>query len=189
VTSLLEWALCALCAAAAPFPWWWSARVRLAAVARSPDRRSSPTDLEPVDVDVAVLLALLDAATASGAGLPRALAAVGRAIGGADGRAMERASAALVLGAGWDVAWSGSGHRLAPVAAALHATWTTGAAPGPALRSGAAQVRRDRRTAAREAAGRLGVRLVIPLGLCFLPAFVLIGLVPVMVSLGSALAR
>ncbi len=181
--------LCAVCAAAAVLPWWWSARSRPAAVAGAPDRRRRAADREPVDVDVAVVLALLDAATASGAGLPRALTAVGRAVGGADGRSMERASAALVMGAGWDVAWEGVAPRLAPLVASLPATWTTGAAPGPALRAGAERVRRDRRTAAREAAGRLGVRLVVPLGLCFLPAFILIGLVPVMLSLGSALTR
>jgi pilus assembly protein TadC len=189
MSSLLGLALCAVCAAATPFPWWWSVRPRLAAITRSPEPRRRGSDVEPVDVDVAVLLALLEAATASGAGLPRALAAVGRAIGGADGRSMERASAALVMGAGWDVAWTGAGRRLGPVIASLRATWTTGAAPGPALRAGAVQVRRERRTVAREAAGRLAVRLVIPLGLCFLPAFILIGLVPVMVSLGSALTR
>lgn len=64
-----------------------------------------------------------------------------------------------------------------------------GAAPGPALRAGAEQLVRERRAQVREAAGRLGVRLVLPLGLCFLPAFVLLGLVPVMVSVGAQLAR
>ena len=38
-----------------------------------------------------------------------------------------------------------------------------------------------------EAAGRLGVRLVLPLGLCHLPAFILIGVVPVLLSTGVAL--
>ncbi|WP_418606028.1 hypothetical protein [Georgenia sp. SUBG003] len=39
---------------------------------------------------------------------------------------------------------------------------------------------------AQEAAARLGVRLVLPLGLCFLPAFVLLGLVPVVLAAGGA---
>ncbi|GAA2722003.1 hypothetical protein CAE01nite_27070 [Cellulomonas aerilata] len=181
--------VCGVCAAAAVLPWWWSGRPRRDVVARPSPRWTADDETAPVDLDVAVLLSLLEAAIGSGAGLPRALAAVGRAVGGADGHAMERASAGLVLGAGWEVAWSGAGPRLTPVVTALAATWTTGAAPGPALRAAAEQLRRERRTAAREAAGRLGVRLVLPLGLCFLPAFVLIGLVPVLVSLGSALVR
>lgn len=34
---------------------------------------------------------------------------------------------------------------------------------------------------------RLGVRLVLPLGLCLLPAFVLLGIVPFVLSLGGRL--
>ncbi len=138
---------------------------------------------------MAVLLALLDSAVGSGAGVPRALAAVGRAVGGPDGVALERASAALVLGAGWTTAWTGAPARMRLVADCLAPTWTTGAAPGPALRAAATGLLRERRTVAREAAGRLGVALVLPLGLCFLPAFVLIGLVPVLVSVGTQLVR
>jgi pilus assembly protein TadC len=39
----------------------------------------------------------------------------------------------------------------------------------------------------RTAAGALGVQLVLPLGLCFLPAFVLLGLVPMILSLAGNL--
>ena len=48
---------------------------------------------------------------------------------------------------------------------------------------------RTARLAAVEAAGqRAGVLLVLPLGLCFLPAFVLAGIVPVIVAvLGDVL--
>jgi pilus assembly protein TadC len=140
-------------------------------------------------VDVVVVLRLLDAAIGSGAGLPRALGAVGRAVGGDDGGALVRAGAGLVLGAGWEAAWAGSPERLAPVARCLSSTWASGAAPGPSLRAAIDGLIRERRTLAREAAARLGVRLVLPLGLCFLPAFVLIGLVPVMVSVGAGLLR
>lgn len=151
-----------------------------------PRRARPPTTLPPT-LDVVVLLDLLDAAIASGASLPRALGAVGGCAGGTDGEAMARASSALVMGADWPTAWAGAPRRLRPVVDGLAPTWVTGSAPGPALRAAADHVRRERRSAAREAAGRLGVHLVLPLGLCFLPAFILIGLVPVMVSLGSEL--
>ncbi|HEY5518800.1 MAG TPA: type II secretion system F family protein [Cellulomonas sp.] len=139
------------------------------------------------DLDTLVLLDLLDAAISAGTSLPRALAAVGEAAGGGDGQVMARASSALIMGADWRAAWQGAPVRLGPVVDGLAPTWDTGAAPGPALRAAADHLRRERRTAAREAAGRLGVYLVLPLGLCFLPAFVLIGLVPVLLSLGSGL--
>jgi tight adherence protein B len=48
-------------------------------------------------------------------------------------------------------------------------------------------VRHARRSSARTAAARLGVRLVLPLGVCYLPAFVLVGLVPVLLALGIGL--
>lgn len=150
-------------------------------------RRTRLPASRPLPLDVVVLLDLLDAAIASGASLPRALGAVGGCAGGADGEAMTRASSALVMGADWPTAWAGAPRRLQPVIDGLAPTWVTGSAPGPALRAASDQVRRERRSAAREAAGRLGVHLVLPLGLCFLPAFILIGLVPVMVSLGSGL--
>ena len=150
-------------------------------------RSSVPRSRPRPELDVLVVLDLLDAAIAAGAGLPRALSAVGQAGGGAVGQVLARASSALVMGADWPTAWLGAPARLAPVVTSLAPTWDTGAAPGPALRAAADHLRRERRSAAREAAGRLGVLLVLPLGVCFLPAFVLIGLVPVMISLGSGL--
>ena len=87
----------------------------------------------------------------------------------------------MLLGASWQVAWAGS--TLTDVVDALEASWSTGTAPGPALRGRADKLRRDRRTRSRTAAGALRVQLVLPLGLCFLPAFVLLGLVPMLLSL------
>ncbi|MGW6129581.1 type II secretion system F family protein [Cellulomonas sp. NPDC055163] len=138
-------------------------------------------------VDVVLVLDLLEVAVASGAALPRAVHAVGDAVGGDDGAALTAAARALVLGAGWSAAWSAVPGRLAPVAECLADSWSSGAAPGPRLRAAADEVNRDRRRSAREAAGRLGVRLVLPLGLCLLPSFVLLGLVPVVVSLAGGL--
>jgi pilus assembly protein TadC len=174
----------------AALPWWWTGRpARLHAVTVPPRPRADAMPEAIGLVDVVVVLGLLDAAIASGAGLPRALTAVGRTIGGDDGRGLVSASAALVMGADWETAWSVVPERLTPVARCLSATWSSGAAPGPALRAASEHLQRERRTTAREAAGRLGVRLVLPLGLCFLPAFVLIGLVPVMVSVGAEVIR
>lgn len=162
-----------------------------------------------VEVDVVVVLDLLDAACAAGCSVPGALAAVAEAVGGRRGDALARVARALGAGAGWAEAWGGSdavdagrrrgrrarsGHPggttadLAPVAAALRPSWEDGVAPGGALRATAAHIRRERRAEALDAAGRLGVRLVLPLGVCHLPAFVLVGLVPVLVSVAGGAA-
>ncbi|MCL3861371.1 type II secretion system F family protein [Actinotalea sp. K2] len=161
----------------------------------------------PAEVDVAVVLDLLDAACSSGVSVPRALGAVGAAVGGARGRRLEQAGTGLLLGSSWVAAWgggpgtgggsgdgagggSGAGHGLGPVVEALRASWEDGAPPSAGLRAAADRVRRERQARSLEAAGRLGVRLVLPLGLCYLPAFVLVGLMPVLMSLAtSALGR
>lgn len=152
---------------------------------RAPSARASSPG-----AGVATALDLLAAACAAGASVTAALVAVGRVLPDDVGRSLVRAGAALAAGAAWDEAWvDGPGTppsaRAAPVADALRAAWETGAAPGPALRAAARTVRREEHARALEAAGRLGVRLVLPLGLCYLPAFVLVGLVPVLVSMAS----
>ncbi|WP_034610262.1 type II secretion system F family protein [Cellulomonas sp. URHD0024] len=161
-------------------PWW-----SRGPVPRSPALPAAvvtPTASDPV-----LLLDLVEVALSTGASLPRALAAVGSAARGAAGEHLSRASASLLLGASWASAWAGSAAGLSDVAEVLEASWTTGSAPGPALRARADELRRRRRARARAAAGALGVRLVLPLGLCFLPAFVLLGLVPMVLSLAAGL--
>lgn len=54
------------------------------------------------------------------------------------------------------------------------------------LRAAAEDVRDDAAAAALAAAERLGVRLVLPLGVCVLPAFVLVAVVPVVVGVLSS---
>jgi tight adherence protein B len=148
---------------------------RLVAAARGADRPG---------VDVQVVLELAAAAMRAGAGVPRALQATGAAVGGPDGEVLTRAAHALVLGATWGRAWAYAPAVLDPMVRALRGAWLDGAAPGEALRAAGEEVRHDRSSAARTAAARLGVRLVLPLGACYLPAFVLVGLVPVLLALG-----
>lgn len=138
------------------------------------------------DVDLVTVVDLLAVAVGAGASVPGALAAVGAALGGGSGRDLVRAGDALLLGESWVASWAHA-PDVAAVLDGLEAAWRTGAPAGPALRASAAGLRRTRERAAREAAGRLVVRLVVPLGLCFLPAFVLVGLVPVLASLGRGL--
>ncbi|MFZ2116428.1 MAG: type II secretion system F family protein, partial [Pseudonocardiaceae bacterium] len=53
----------------------------------------------------------------------------------------------------------------------------------------AADVRADAREQSEARAQRAGVLIAAPLGLCFLPAFLVIGIVPVLIGLAGGLMR
>ncbi len=75
----------------------------------------------------------------------------------------------------------------AAVARAFELAERTGASAAELMRRAAADERAARRAAVAVAANRLGVRLVVPLGLAVLPAFVLLGVVPVVIGLAQQL--
>lgn len=162
---------------------------RLAVLARTPVDRLAATRRpeEPAnEVEIAVVLDLLDAASAGGAGLPRVLEAVGAAVGGERGRALDRAARALLLGAEWTEAWpDAAAAGLDRVTGALRPAWQDGVPVGRLLRAAAEDARRERTARATAAAARLGTRLVLPLGVCHLPAFLLVGVVPVLASMAA----
>ncbi|WP_425435431.1 type II secretion system F family protein [Micromonospora pattaloongensis] len=140
--------------------------------------------------DLPLAADLLAAALRSGAPVDRAAAAVAEALGGPLGERLATAARALRLGAEPQEAWA----QLAPVAggerfgrAAVRSA-ASGAALAGALTRLADDLRADRAAATEAAARRAGVLIVLPLGLCFLPAFILAGLVPVIVAvLGDVL--
>ncbi|WP_324278641.1 hypothetical protein [Blastococcus brunescens] len=63
----------------------------------------------------------------------------------------------------------------------------SGAAAAPALRALAADGRSAARSATEAAVRRAGVWVLAPLGLCFLPAFVCLGVVPLVLGLAGDL--
>ena len=146
--------------------------------------------------DLPLLLELLSACLAGGAPLPSAADAVGAAVGGPAGARLSAVAAALAVGtapshawhalAGDDPAQRGQ-DPLAPAARALARACDGGAPVASAVARLAADVRAEGRSAAEQAARRVGVLAVAPLGLCFLPAFVLLGVVPVVVGLAGPL--
>lgn len=133
---------------------------------------------------------LLAVALRGGAPADRATAAVAEVLPGPLGERLTRVARMLALGAAADEAWA----QLAPVAGAARLIRAAvrsaehGGALADALRRLADDLRADRSIAVEAAARRAGVLIVLPLGLCFLPAFMLAGLVPVILAvLGDVL--
>lgn len=129
---------------------------------------------------------LLVAALAAGCPPLVAVDTVGTAIGGPLGRALLDAGAASSVGADPHRAWAPLTAEPAtrPLARALVSAMSRGTSPGPALRRAAADTRDAARWAGEAQARSLGARAAAPLGLCFLPAFVLVGVVPIVATSG-----
>ncbi|WP_430781057.1 type II secretion system F family protein [Actinoplanes sp. G11-F43] len=152
-------------------------RTREPAAARR-ERDEAAADL-PLGAD------LLAAALKGGTSVDTSIAAVAEAIGGALGARLQRTARSLRLGAAPGEAWAhlaGVPQADRLIAAAVRSSASGGALSG-ALERIAGDLRSDRTVAVEAAAQRAGVLVVLPLGLCFLPAFLLAGLTPVLVAI------
>lgn len=107
--------------------------------------------------------------------------------------ALHRGAELLALGAEPGIAWSSPNDpavgELAPMTGAVLRLARRSGSSGTALATGlgelAAQCREEAAHSATAAAERAGVLIAGPLGLCFLPAFVCLGIVPVVAGLAG----
>lgn len=166
----------------------------MAAVAFTPIRMSRANMKKDEDVpalkpiDSAMSIDLACAVIAAGASVPSALISLDKALAEEkEESGLGRVAHLLLMGAQWEEAWEGAQERFVPLRDSLAPAWLSGAAPLPLLERSAASIRQSRARTAREAASELGAKLVLPLGLCFLPAFVLFGVIPVVFSTGLSL--
>jgi pilus assembly protein TadC len=101
---------------------------------------------------------------------------------------LRRAADLLALGADPAIAWSAAGAVDAQADGLLRLARRS-ASSGAALADGIAELstqsRQDAAHAASAAAERAGVLIAGPLGLCFLPAFLCLGIVPVVAGLAG----
>ncbi|MFV0633375.1 type II secretion system F family protein [Demequina sp.] len=169
-TSPAGWGLLAVAAAMTWAGSGWMARM----VARASIGGPSPGKRGGGAVPPAVVLALVEAAL--GAGLPVATACERVAV------VVDPASSTALLA----LAAGRPAHASHPLTHALAGPLALAAQAGAPARFGlrAAMTRLDReqRRDIQRAAGELGVRLTLPLALCLLPAFVLVGVVPLLIA-------
>ncbi|MFF3850056.1 type II secretion system F family protein [Streptomyces sp. NPDC002328] len=163
--------------------WRWRRRRQETTAVSEADARIAARQL-PLAAD------LLAACIAAGAGPVIAAQAVGEALGGPVGEGLARGAAEVRLGGEPATAW----RRLAalPGAAALarlleRADESGLPAAGPVARL-AADARADWARVGTARARRAAVMVTAPVGLCFLPAFIAVGIAPVVIGLaGGAL--
>ena len=130
-------------------------------------------------------------ATALEAGLPmqRAIEAVAEVDDSAAAAALREVGRLLVLGAPPADAWgiAAGDPALSAVAAAAVRSAVGGVKVADAARDAARSLRERARTVAERSAARAEVALTAPLALCFLPAFLCLGLAPVIIGLVGTL--
>lgn len=194
------WAVAVGGATAALLPdRWWVALggaaitgcvVRLRPAGRSSAR--SARDSRQIAVCADLLAACLDAGMAVGPALRAVCEEMHGQVVPADGddgagpaAVLDVVAVMLTLGADADTAWrvADLDEALAPLAAAARRSASGGGRLAEAAREHAAQLRQEDSAATVRAAGRAGVLMTAPLGLCFLPAFLCLGLAPVVLGL------
>ncbi|KFI65313.1 type II secretion system F family protein [Bifidobacterium cuniculi] len=132
---------------------------------------------------VALMLELVRAALEQGSSIPRALEAVGGACSPHLGERCARVAQALDRGVPWEDAWDvGEGEAMALLRDTLRRSWTDGAGAVGQLEAALELADTRERMRIERAASRLSVGLLLPTGLCFLPAFLCVGVVPAIIS-------
>jgi Flp pilus assembly protein TadB len=160
--------------------WLYRVEGRAAADRRAAARRSLPLAVD-----------LLAACLASGSPQARAVRAVSAAVGPPLSDVLAPVAAHLAMGTDPSTAWASAaatadlGAVVAPLARVLGRAGT-GARSAATLRRLSRELREELAADASVRAQAVGVRVAGPLGLCFLPAFVLLGVVPTAVGLLAA---
>ncbi|HEX4655701.1 MAG TPA: type II secretion system F family protein [Mycobacteriales bacterium] len=143
----------------------------------------------PAPDEIPVTADLMAACLAAGAGIADALAAALAAAGHWLQARGQPVVGALRAGTPPEDAWADwlTEEQLAPIARTCIRTYGSGAAAATELVRVAARMRAGVRTQRQQRVARAAVWIVFPLGLCFLPAFVAVGVVPLVVSLVARL--
>jgi pilus assembly protein TadC len=133
--------------------------------------------------EVAGVIDLLALTLRGGVGLVEAMEAVASRVGGPLGMHLSTVAAAGRWGVEDAMAWASIPSAWQPAARALRMAATAGVPPADVLVRAAEEMRRAEQQRLELATATLGVRIVLPLGLAFLPAFVLTTVVPIVLAL------
>lgn len=162
-------------AAAALLVWWAAGRED---PARARATREAARDLPG-------LVLLVAAALRSGAAPAQALGTAAEALPGAGADRLRPHLTRLAVGVDEATVWIGLGAdpALGPLGRALARSHRTGAGVAEIVGRLAHELAERRRAEATDRARRVGVTAALPLGLCLLPAFLVLGIVPMAAGL------
>lgn len=158
---------------AAARPGWW----RTPVVERAPARIGVSTE------EVADATLLLALALRSGRGLTQALDEVAAVAAAGAAEDLARVGAALRWGRSMGQAWGYAREVWGPTATAFVVADAVGAPSAEVLVEAATTLRETEARRLEAAGGTAAVLLVVPLGLCFLPAFIATAVVPLVAVL------
>lgn len=144
---------------------------------------------EGVRRDLPHIVTLFASSLRAGAAPPEAIEVVCDALPGAAADRLRAVGARLALGADPVRVWDSlAGDReLAPLGRTMARAQTTGAPVTRAVERLAEELSRSARADVEERARAVGVKAALPLGLCLLPAFLLLGIAPLVAGLLGAL--
>lgn len=155
-------------------------------------RAESPASVlrrEQLARDLPTGVDLLACCVQSGAAVEAALVTVADALGGPLAEELRGVHHRLALGVDPISAWRGLGAvELQPLVRAVLRAHESGAAVSDAVARLADDLREQARSEVLARAGAVEVRAAAPLGACFLPAFVLVGVVPLVAGTFTALS-
>jgi Flp pilus assembly protein TadB len=156
--------------------WWFLRRAR------------RPPKADPMTV--AATWDLLAACLRAGLPVPTAMTVVADELPAEPARALRSSAELLALGADPATAWEPamSCPDTAPMARGARRAAQSGTALADLVTDLAAAVRATAADSAEATAQRAGVLITAPLGLCFLPAFVCLGVAPVIAGLAEQLS-
>lgn len=191
----LTWAGLAAAAGPVALPGWpgWFLGLALAVWVCAWASRAEPPqarrDRESIRRDLPGLVMLLSAALRAGADPGSAVRSVARALPGPGADVLHGAGRELELGRHPAEVWQSLARHqeLTPLARALTRATESGISISDTVTALAGELAERSRAEAEDRARRVGVRAAVPLGVCLLPAFLLLGIVPTVVSLAAAI--
>jgi pilus assembly protein TadC len=160
----------------------WLPVLAATAVALAARRRSRVARSWP---ELPLVMELFASCLAAGAAPAPALEAAAAGAGSGLQNEINAVTRAMRSGAPPEQAWAPwlADQQLAGVARTFVRASDSGAAAAAEISRAAARLRSQRRSLAEQRAARMSVWVVLPVGFCFLPAFVLVGVVPIAAGL------